>query len=208
MKRKLIYIGCALLALFAFNACEETDDSVEEYPNWQETNENYFSSLYDQTLQKIAQGDKTWKVFKSWAVPDSIFRTTHEAYSDYIVVHVLNEGTSTSGSPLYSDSASVHYLGRLLPSTTYADGYVFDKSFYGDYNPKTSTPTLLGVNSTVIGFSTALINMKIGDRWMVYIPYQLGYGEIGNGAEIPGYSTLIFDLTLEAFYRLDADKIY
>jgi len=42
--------------------------------------------------------------------------------------------------------------------------------------------------------------MHIGDRWKVYMPYQLAYGESGSSS-IPGYSTLVFDMTLVAYYR-------
>ena len=54
-------------------------------------------------------------------------------------------------------------------------------------------------NSLIDGFATALQQMRRGDRWMVYRPYQLGYGASGSG-EIPGYSTLIFDLRLVDFW--------
>ena len=53
----------------------------------------------------------------------------------------------------------------------------------------------------VEGFTTALLNMNLGDRWEVYIPYQLGYGEEDKNP-IPGYSTLIFDINLVGIYRL------
>jgi FKBP-type peptidyl-prolyl cis-trans isomerase len=38
--------------------------------------------------------------------------------------------------------------------------------------------------------------MHIGDKWKVYIPSELGYGERGAGADIPGGSALIFEMEL------------
>lgn len=35
----------------------------------------------------------------------------------------------------------------------------------------------------------------VGDRWMIYIPYTLGYGTRTSGP-IPGYSTLLFEVEL------------
>jgi len=38
--------------------------------------------------------------------------------------------------------------------------------------------------------------MKPGDKWEVYIPYNLAYGERGAGANIGPYETLIFTVEL------------
>jgi len=63
-----------------------------------------------------------------------------------------------------------------------------------------ATPTKFAVSGVVKGFSTALMRMHRGDHWRIYIPYQLGYGS-GARSVIPAYSTLIFDLRLEDFWR-------
>ena len=48
----------------------------------------------------------------------------------------------------------------------------------------------------VTGFKEAMLNMKIGDKARVYIPYYLGYGERGNPPVIPGNANLVFDIEL------------
>lgn len=48
----------------------------------------------------------------------------------------------------------------------------------------------------VAGFREAMLNMKIGDKARVFIPYYLGYGERGNPPVIPGNSNIIFDIEL------------
>jgi FKBP-type peptidyl-prolyl cis-trans isomerase FklB len=63
-------------------------------------------------------------------------------------------------------------------------------------------PKTLLISSLVSGFATAVQNMHIGDRWLVYIPYDLGYGTTeSSSSTIPAYSTLVFDITLVAYYR-------
>lgn len=62
----------ALLAAFALSSCSETDDSVEEYPDWKKKNEAYFASKYATVKQAIARGDDSWKIFKSYARSSSI----------------------------------------------------------------------------------------------------------------------------------------
>jgi FKBP-type peptidyl-prolyl cis-trans isomerase FklB len=126
----------------------------------------------------------------------------HADLNNYIIVHVLERGNSTSGSPLYTDSVMVNYRGRLIPSATYTAGYLFDRSYSGAYNPQTMNPAKFAVSGLVDGFTTALLHMSVGDRWEVYIPYKLGYGtEKAPKSEIPGYSTLIFDIGLAGYYR-------
>ena len=60
-------------------------------------------------------------------------------------------------------------------------------------------PSKLAVDALVNGFSTALMKMKEGDRWEIYIPQNLAYGSVKKTG-IPAYSTLVFDLTLRACY--------
>lgn len=196
MKRSLIaYMATAALALTCLWSCGESDGAEEEFADWQATNEQYFSSLYSKRRSAISNGDGAWKIITQWSMNDSIATDA----ADHIIVEVLETGTG-SGCPMYTDSVKVHYEGRLIPSKTYTSGYVFDKSFSGEYNPDTSLPSKMAVSGVVDGFATALQNMHIGDRWRVYIPYQLGYGTTTSNS-IPAYSTLIFDITLAAYYK-------
>lgn len=79
-----------------------------------------------------------------------------------------------------------HYKG----STT--NGKVFDETF------STGCPAAFRVNDLINGFQIALVHMHIGDHWKVYIPSEMGYGRMGAGKDIPGNSTLIFEIKLIA----------
>lgn len=195
-KYNIIFTVFALMLLSVIASCSEDDNTVEEFPDWQNRNETYFAGVYDQAK---ANADGTWKLIRSYALEDTIPTT----YDDYIAVKVLRAGTG-SGCPMFSDSVKVNYRGRLIPSTSYADGYVFDESYVGEYNPATALPSTMYVGGTVDGFATALQHMHIGDYWRVYIPYWLGYGTSGSSS-IPAYSTLIFDIELVAYYRAGVD---
>lgn len=50
----------------------------------------------------------------------------------------------------------------------------------------------------IAGFREAMLNMKIGDKARVFIPYYLGYGERGNPPVIPPSANLVFDIELES----------
>ena len=57
-------------------------------------------------------------------------------------------------------------------------------------------PEAFRVNELISGFQIALVNMHEGDRWEVYIPSEMGYGDRGAGRDIPGNSSLIFEIQL------------
>ena len=180
---------CLFTLLLFVCSCSENEDSVEEYPDWKATNETYWENLYQTTKQKIAAGDDSWKIIPKYSYVD---REDLQA-TDYVIAHVKETGEGAM--PIYTDTVRVHYSGHLLPSTSYSAGYKFDYSYDGDLNTATATPRKFGVAGLVSGWTTALMNMHVGDRWDLYVPYQLGYGTSKNDA-IPGYSTLIFDLML------------
>lgn len=87
-------------------------------------------------------------------------------------------------TPGANDQVTVHYTGKLL------DGTVFDSSV------ERNEPATFGVSDVITGWTEALQLMKEGDKWIVYLPYDLAYGERGAGQDIPPYSTLIFEVEL------------
>jgi cyclophilin family peptidyl-prolyl cis-trans isomerase len=75
---------------------------------------------------------------------------------------------------------------------------------YGKYDERQDqgggyAPFEMPYNETaglVAGFREAMLNMKIGDRARVFIPYYLGYGEAGRPPVIPPKTNLVFDIEL------------
>lgn len=200
MSKKILLFLLAAVPLFGLLSCSETTEESTEFSDWQNRNETYFNSLY---AEATASATDELDTIRSYAVLTSVAASK----DDYIIVKKLESGTSTSGCPMFTDSVKISYRGRYIPTTNYADGYVFDQTYLGDFNWETvHTTSSYKVGEFVTGFTTALLNMQIGDRWRVYIPYKLGYGESASGS-IPAYSTLIFDISLHAFYRPDADKL-
>jgi len=93
--------------------------------------------------------------------------------------------TSGNGAtPKLTDKVTTHYRGTLI------DGKQFDSSY------DRGEPATFPVNGVIKGWTEALQLMKEGDKWRLYIPYDLAYGERGAGRDIPPYATLIFDIEL------------
>ena len=192
----LSFIICHLS--FSVCACSESEDeATDEYANWQVRNEAYFATLED----SLSRGGSAWQKFKSYSKDQQAAGVN----TDYIYVKVLERGSKTD-SPLYTDTVRVSYRGRQIPSVSYPEGKVFDQTYYGTFNWQTAAVSKGVVSSYVDGFTTALLHMHPGDRWRVYIPYQLGYGEnprstSSSSESIPAYSTLIFDLALVEYWQ-------
>ena len=85
--------------------------------------------------------------------------------------------------PTATDRVKVHYTGKLI------DGKVFDSSV------ERGTPLTFPLNQVIPGWTEGLQLMDEGSKYILYVPYNLGYGtrDMGN---IPAGSTLIFEVEL------------
>mmetsp|Transcript_150681 Transcript_150681/g.383148 ORF Transcript_150681/g.383148 Transcript_150681/m.383148 type:complete len:378 (-) Transcript_150681:61-1194(-) len=97
---------------------------------------------------------------------------------------VLKSGPEENPHPNISSKCICHYKGTLL------DGTTFDSS-YDRGSPATFAP-----NQVVKGWTEALQLMKAGDKWKLFLPSELAYGDRGAGGKIPGGAVLIFELEL------------
>ena len=100
---------------------------------------------------------------------------------DGLQYKVITEGKGAK--PTASDRVKVHYHGTLL------DGTVFDSSV------ERGEPATFGVGQVIRGWTEALQLMPVGSKWMLYIPYDLAYGDRETGAIKP-FSTLVFEVEL------------
>jgi len=195
----LTYVAALFCMFLAFTSCEESKEEGE-FDNWKARNDHFIDSIAD-VAAKNADGN--WTIIKSHIMGDDFGMGESNQY--YIYVQKLVDGTGED-KPEYNDSVRVHYSGRLIPSMTYPNGLNFDKSYNSSVpDPQTDVPSLFCPNSVVVGFSTAVMNMVVGDRWKVYIPYYLGYGSEKSGS-IPAYSTLIYDMQLARIYKYGIEK--
>ena len=90
----------------------------------------------------------------------------------------------TGPKPTANDTILVHYAGKLI------NGKEFDSSY------KRGQPISIPVSGVIPGWTEAVQLMPTGSKWRLYIPSALGYGDNGAGPDIPGGSTLIFDVEL------------
>ena len=94
---------------------------------------------------------------------------------------VMTEG---KGKKTQKDSkVKVHYKGTLI------DGTEFDSSY------KRKEPAEFPINGVIKGWQEALSLMSEGDKWELFVPSELAYGEMGR-PNIPPNSVLVFEVEL------------
>ncbi|MEO1476016.1 MAG: FKBP-type peptidyl-prolyl cis-trans isomerase, partial [Pseudomonadota bacterium] len=99
---------------------------------------------------------------------------------------VLESGPESGIGPTESSRAMVFYEGRLAET-----GDVFDSAYERGQHAE------FGVTQVIAGWTEALQLMKPGDRWMIYLPSEIAYGE-SERPNIPANSDLIFEVQLMA----------
>ena len=95
---------------------------------------------------------------------------------------VLEEGDGAT--PRRRSTVVVHYSGTLIDDTP------FDSSY------SRGEPTRFPVNRVIPGWTEALQLMQVGDKWRLFIPADLAYGDRGAGSPDRPGSTLIFEVEL------------
>ncbi len=99
-------------------------------------------------------------------------------YTDLVV--------GSGATPQRGQTVTVHYTGTL------ENGKKFDSS----YDHGRPADFKIGVGSVIKGWDEGLMSMKVGGKRKLVIPSALGYGPQGRPPDIPGNSTLIFDVEL------------
>ena len=103
---------------------------------------------------------------------------------------ILKEGTGTE-HPKPGDSVSVVYQGRLL------NGTVFGESL----DPAKPFQVRIGRDGLIAAWEETLKNMKRGEKRLIIVPYELGYGTRGDPPRIPRRTTLVFEIELLDFTK-------
>lgn len=94
----------------------------------------------------------------------------------------------TGPSPTTGQTLSVHYTGTLQ------NGTKFDSS----RDRGTPMQFRFGLDPMIKGWDEGISTMKVGGRRKLIVPPNLAYGSSGRPPNIPGNSTLLFDLELVA----------
>lgn len=177
MKKSHLSLFVIISIVMLFSSCDKTETFDDK---WKLDNEAQFAQITRDT-------DYT--------------KINSQSGNGFIMYKEIQEGNGET--PFFTDKVKVLYTGWYKREWSKPDSYTDDKNniIYNkvifDTTSNNNIARTLTVNGVVDGFSTALQNMQTGDKWEVWIPWKLGYGESGSGS-IQGYSTLVFEIELVA----------
>ena len=135
--------------------------------------------------------------FNRGASVDPLSALTEGVYEDDNVV-VMNEDEKAMGvdvNVLAEGEGEVAKVGDVLTVNyvgSFEDGTVFDTSLAEGREPFEFT---LGAGQVIQGWDQGVVGMKVGEKRLLTIPPELGYGFQDFGP-IPGGSVLIFEVEL------------
>ena len=145
-------------------------------PTDQRSLQAFIHSLMDAITQRNLKAGK-----------DFLDKNTHEkgvvTTASGLQYKVLSAGDKKAPFPGPTDQVTVQYRGKLL------DGSEFDSSYVN------GKPTTFSVNGIIKGWQEALVLMKPGAKWQLWIPADLAYGNSPRPG-IPAGSTLAFEVEL------------
>jgi len=96
---------------------------------------------------------------------------------------VIKSGGPDGKVPNASSPCLCHYRGTLI------DGREFDSSYKRG-------PTTFAPNQVIKGWTEAMQLMHEGDKWELYVPSELAYGNSQRGSLISPGSVLVFELEI------------
>lgn len=177
---KTIWMLVAVVLSMVLASCDKTE-TFDDY--WRKSNEEQFA--------KIA-ADPAYTKLESLSG------------EGFVMYKVLKSGEGKT--PLYTDKVKVLYTGWYRNDWAKPDTYtgemgnvINNKRVFDSTADRDNVASEFVASGVVDGFSTALQHMKEGDKWEVWMPWNLAYGAQGSGYSansIKGYTTLVFEIEL------------
>lgn len=188
-----------LFMAILFLSCGESEDPGK-YKDWRVRNEAFIDSLQ--------------RVYTLKTDPE-LKAITYPRNKDYTIYYKILEEKPSGQPPFYTSTVYYYFREMLIdevvfgasPSPRYCTKLyknldVLKTNMGSDAPTEFDSPREYEVSQfemksgEVTAYTVVFQRMKIGERWEVYIPWQLAYGSAGNGYA-PGYSTVISDVILE-----------
>lgn len=194
MNKKMYYFLLLCLGLSAsLTSCLGDDNNnVDIDEEWKYQQDTIFSNV---------KNNKAFHELVSQSGNGSVYwQNTNE-----IVDADIQGRTAADVKPGFNDTVVVRYEGWFLNAEENNKKYIFDSTENPSMNSNGENPNKISrkfaVNQVIVGWTTALQDMTVGEERVVVIPQKLGYGSTtqtnsSGVVTIPAYTTLWFRMKL------------
>lgn len=185
MKKVFLMMTAFGLMLSMLTSCGEDNAQKEETV----TKENKTTAIRNTAENKLNENNKmdgkqAKAIFKKYIEDNNILVAPTKSGLYYVKT---KEGNGVK--PAKGDIVKVHYTGKFL------NGKVFDSSV----ERNEPIEIAIGVGQLIPGWDEGILMMSKGEKGVLYVPYDLAYGERGYPGAIPPFSNMIFEVELIDF---------
>jgi len=156
----------------------------------------------EESTDNIAR-DNNEAAFAKITTTNGYERLDSQSKNGFIMFKQLANGTGKS--PMFTDKVKVNFKGWYKNDWLKDDTYTNDKglkinnkvTFLNTERPFTGEVQFQLGGLSIDGVITALQYMQVGDKWEVWVPWKLGFGDMNQSSiKVPAYTTTVYEIEL------------
>ena len=161
-----------------------------------------FKNYYYSVAKEIKEAEeKAQQITENKIKEITTLKATGTKTKSGLVYQIIKKGTEKK--PANGTQVLIHYAGYLENGQLFDTSYEDVAKLYGKFDQNRANqngyagfPVTIGNLPFIPGFNEGVNLMNYGDKLMLYIPSNLGYGEQGAGDAIPPNANIIFEVEL------------
>ena len=161
-----------------------------------------FKNYYSSVAKEIKEAEeKAKQIIENKAKEITTLKATGTKTKSGLIYQILKKGGDKK--PSNGAQVFVNYAGYLENGQLFDTSYEDVAKLFGKFNQQraqqggyTPIPSTIGNLQFIPGFIEGINMMNFGDKLMLYIPAELGYGQQGAGDVIPPNANIIFEVEL------------
>jgi cyclophilin family peptidyl-prolyl cis-trans isomerase len=161
-----------------------------------------FKNYYSSVAKEIKEAEeKAKQIIENKAKEITTLKATGTKSKSGLIYQILKKGGDKK--PSNGAEVFVNYAGYLENGQLFDTSYEDIAKLFGTFNQQraqqggyTPIPSTIGNLQFIPGFIEGINMMNFGDKLMLFIPSELGYGQQGAGEVIPPNANIIFEVEL------------
>lgn len=161
-----------------------------------------FKNYYSTVEKEIKEAEeKAKQIIESKVKEITTLKATGTKTKSGLIYQIIKKGSGKK--PTTGTQVLIHYAGYLENGQLFDTSYEDVAKLYGKFDQNRANqngyagyPAAIGNLPFIPGFNEGIDMMSYGDKMMLYIPSELGYGQQGAGDAIPPNANIVFEVEL------------